>query len=285
MKTESGTLFIVATPIGNLQDISLRAIETLRKVAWIAAEDTRHSSYLLKHFNIATPMKSLHDHNEADRLSFIEDLLEKGKDIALISDAGTPLISDPGYTLIHHLVEKGFKVSPIPGSCAAVAALVGSGLPSDRFTFEGFLPAKSVARCAKLEICKIETATLIFYEAPHRLLDCLEDMIKILGTYRQAVIGRELTKAYESFQRGTLGELFDYFKQHEEQRRGEIVICVAGVEKKAVGETDARRILKILLKELPVKKAAALTAEITGLRKNELYQMAIVMPANNTALK
>ncbi|MCD6048028.1 MAG: methyltransferase [Gammaproteobacteria bacterium] len=270
-----GTLYVIATPIGNLKDITFRAIEVLKTVAWIAAEDTRHSSALMKQYGINTPLKSFHEHNEHQRLQDIENALLQGQDIAIISDAGTPLISDPGYILVQNLSEKGFKISPLPGPCAAIAALSCSGLPTENFLFKGFLPAKTAGRCAQLETCQQETATVVFYEAPHRLLDTLEDMIKVFGENRFAVIAREITKTFEQFQRGSLASLLAYFKTHEEQCRGEIVICIAGAPAKKTSEIDAEKILKLLLTELPVKKAAAVAAEITGLRKNELYQLAL----------
>lgn len=270
-----GTLFIVSTPLGNLKDISFRAIEVLQKVRWIAAEDTRHSIALLKHYNIQTPMKSFHEHNESQRIALIEKELIQGEDIALMSDAGTPLISDPGYGLIRHLTEKKFKVSPVPGACAVIAALSAAGLPTDRFIFEGFLSAKSTARCIQLQTRQYESATLIFYEAPHRLVSCLSDMTIVFGAERQAVIARELTKTFEDFQRGTLSTLFKYYKNHSNQQRGEITICVAGASDKKSSTIDAEKILKILLAELPLKKAAQCAAKITGLKKNELYTMAL----------
>jgi 16S rRNA (cytidine1402-2'-O)-methyltransferase len=273
--TTKGTVFIVATPIGNLTDISAHAIEVLQQVQWIAAEDTRHSAILLNHYGIQTPLKSLHEHNELQRIQYIEETLNAGHDIALISDAGTPLISDPGYQLVTHLVQAGFRISPVPGCCALIAALSCSGLATDQFLFLGFLPNKSTARKTVLSKRLHETATQIFYEAPHRLLECLLDMACIYGDTRQAVVARELSKTYENFQHGSLPALHDYYQAHPEQQRGEIVILVAGSKEAATPLIEAERILKILLDVLPIKTAAAVTADITQLRKNELYQMAL----------
>lgn len=271
----AGTLFVIATPIGNLKDITYRAIETLQQVSWIAAEDTRHSAMLLRHYGIQTPLKSLHEHNEAQRSQAIQEALAQGQDIALISDAGTPLISDPGYTLITQLTQAGFRVAPIPGCCAAIAALSCAGLATDKFLFLGFLPSKANARKTQLALHQQESATQIFYEAPHRLAETLLDMASVYGESRKAVVARELTKTHENFQRGSLAELARHYQNHEEQQRGEIVILVTGCEAMATDLVEATRILKILLQELPVKKAAALAAEITGFRKNELYQQAL----------
>ena len=275
MTAAHGTLYIVATPIGNLQDISARALSTLQKVEWIAAEDTRHSEYLLKHYGIHTRMKSLHTHNEKERIDWVRETLKQGQSIALISDAGTPLISDPGYSLVTILASEGFTISPIPGSCAAIAALCASGLPTDKFLFEGFLPSKSSHRRQQLQQRQHETATLIYYEAPHRLLDSLTDMISVFGEDRKAVVARELTKTFEQFQRGSLQGVLDYFQVHEDKQRGECMILVHGAEVIAADQLEAERILKILLDVMPVKQAAQVASEITGLRKNELYDWAV----------
>lgn len=275
--TPKGTIFIVATPIGHIEDISIRALAILRQVQWIAAEDTRHSATLLKHYGITTPLKSLHEHNEQQRIQDIEAALNAGQNIALISDAGTPLISDPGYPLVNTLVQAGFRVAPIPGCSALIAALSCSGLPTDQFLFSGFLPNKSAARQAALAKRLQERATQIFYEAPHRLMDCLADMITVYGENRPAVIARELTKTYESFQHGSLFELQNYYQAHPEQQRGEIVILLAGNTTAATELGEAERILNILLKVLPMKTAATVAADITQVRKNTLYEMALRM--------
>lgn len=270
-------LYIVATPIGNLGDISQRAIDTLKQVDLIAAEDTRHSSKLLKHFDITTKMMPLHDYNEAQQTQKILQKLKQGKSIALISDAGTPLISDPGYRLVAEIRKAGIEVVPIPGACALISALSVSGLPSDKFRFEGFLPAKQHARKEYLQTLKTEIATLIFYESPHRLLKSLQDMVKVFGENRQAVIARELTKKFETIYDDTLQNLLQYFIDHSEKQCGEFVILVHGEAKQKIAEITAEdiKILNILLEELSVKQAAHLAAKITGKKKNVLYQLAL----------
>lgn len=268
------TLFIVPTPIGNLGDITQRAIEVLSSVDLIAAEDTRHTGKLLAHFNIPTKTFPLHDHNEQQKAQVLVEKLLSGQSIALVSDAGTPLISDPGYHLVNQCRQAGVKVVPLPGACAVITALSASGLPSDRFSFEGFLPPKSKARKDKLlEIAKVER-TCIFYESPHRILDSLEDMLDILGSQREVVLARELTKTFETFQGMQLGELIEWVKADSNQQRGEMVLLVHG-HREVAEETlpdEVTRTLAILTKELPLKKAAALAAEIYNLKKNALYK-------------
>ena len=270
-------LYVVATPIGNMQDMSLRAIEVLKAVDKIAAEDTRHSKTLLNHFMINRPMISLHEFNERECLDMLFEYLDKGETVALICDAGTPLISDPGYHLIKEAKARGVKVVPIPGACAGIAALSVAGLPSDRFVFEGFLPARQEACRNRLTELQYETRTLIFYEAPHRLQDALQSMVAVLGADRIAVVARELTKIHESVINSTLGELLATYTAHPDKQRGEIVILVHGAEKK-VGESvlvETDHVLDILLSELPVKQAASLAARITGERKNTMYDKAL----------
>lgn len=278
LNSTTGSLYVVATPIGNLDDMSVRALKVLREVALIAAEDTRHSLRLMQHFGIATPLAACHEHNERDEGSrFIARLLA-GDNVALISDAGTPLISDPGYHLVRQARAAGIQVIPIPGACALIAALSAAGLPSDRFIFEGFLPAKSVGRKARLELLKEEPRTVIFYEAPHRILECLQDLEDIFGADRPAVLGRELTKTFETLKGLPLGELRAFVEGDSNQQRGECVVLVAGwsaPEGEDVIGAEARRILDLLLQEMPLKRAAALAAEITGVRKNLLYQVAL----------
>ena len=268
------TLFIVPTPIGNLGDITHRAIEVLSNVDLIAAEDTRHTGKLLAHFNIQTKTFPLHDHNEQQKAQVLVERLLSGQSIALVSDAGTPLISDPGYHLVSQCRQAGVKVVPLPGACAVITALSASGLPSDRFSFEGFLPPKSKARKDKLlEIAKVER-TCIFYESPHRILDSLDDMLDILGPDREVVLARELTKTFETFQGLPLGELVEWVKSDRNQQRGEMVLLVHG-HRNVVEESlpdEVTRTLAILTKELPLKKAAALAAEIYNLKKNALYK-------------
>ena len=278
LNSTTGSLYVVATPIGNLDDMSVRALKVLREVALIAAEDTRHSLRLMQHFGIATPLAACHEHNERDEGSrFIARLLA-GDNVALISDAGTPLISDPGYHLVRQARAAGIQVVPVPGACALIAALSAAGLPSDRFIFEGFLPAKTVGRKARLELLKEEPRTVIFYETPHRILECLQDLEEIFGADRPAVLGRELTKTFETLKGLPLGELRAFVEGDSNQQRGECVVLVAGwsePEGEDVIGAEARRVLDLLLQEMPLKRAAALAAEITGVRKNLLYQVAL----------
>jgi 16S rRNA (cytidine1402-2'-O)-methyltransferase len=274
----TGSLYVVATPIGNLDDMSVRALKVLREVALIAAEDTRHSARLMQHFGIGTPLAACHEHNERDEGSRFITRLLAGDNVALISDAGTPLISDPGYHLVRQARAAGIPVVPVPGACALIAALSAAGLPSDRFMFEGFLPAKAVGRRAKLELVKEEPRTLIFYEAPHRILECLQDMEQVFGADRPALLARELTKTFETLKGLPLGELRAFVEADSNQQRGECVVLVAGwtpPEDEDVVGAEARRILGLLLEEMPLKRAAALAAQITGVRKNLLYQVAL----------
>lgn len=275
---QPGTLYVVATPIGNLDDISARALRILREVALIAAEDTRHSARLMQHFGIATPLAACHEHNEREQGGRFIARLEAGEDVALISDAGTPLISDPGFHLVRQVRAAGFAVVPVPGACALIAALSAAGLPSDRFIFEGFLPAKAAGRRSRLEQVREEPRTLIFYEAPHRILECLEDMRAVFGGERQALLARELTKTFETLKGLPLNELCAWVAADSNQQRGECVVLVAGWQAPEGDEAvsaEALRVLDLLLAEMPLKRAAALAAEITGVRKNVLYQVAL----------
>lgn len=278
LNSAAGSLYVVATPIGNLDDISARALKLLREVSLIAAEDTRHSQRLMQHFGIATPLAACHEHNERDEGSRFITRLLAGDDVALISDAGTPLISDPGYHLVRQARAAGINVVPVPGACALVAALSAAGLPSDRFIFEGFLPAKAVGRRGRLESVKEEPRTLIFYEAPHRILECLQDMEAIFGGDRPALLARELTKTFETLKGLPLSELRQFVESDSNQQRGECVVLVAGwtaPEGDEAISSESMRVLDLLLKEIPLKRAAALAAEITGERKNVLYQVAL----------
>ena len=286
LNSTAGSLFVVATPIGNLDDIRARALKVLREAKLIAAEDTRHSLRLMQHFGITTPLAACHEHNERDEGSRFITRLLAGDDVALISDAGTPLISDagtplisdPGYHLVRQARAAGINVVPVPGACALIAALSAAGLPSDRFIFEGFLPAKAVGRRARLQALKEEPRTLIFYEAPHRILECLQDMELVFGGERLALLARELTKTFETLKGLPLEELRAFVEGDSNQQRGECVVLVAGwsapESEDAVG-SEAMRVLDLLLKEMPLKRAAALAAEITGVRKNVLYQAAL----------
>lgn len=273
--SKTGVLYVVATPIGNLEDISARAVRVLGQVDAIAAEDTRHSSRLLQHLGIGVPLLACHDHNERDASVQLVERLLRGQNLALISDAGTPLVSDPGYHLVVKARAAGVAVVPVPGACALIAALSAAGLPSDRFIFEGFLPAKSVARSKQLLAMAQEPRTMIFYEAPHRLLDSVQDMLQVFGGERDAVLARELTKTHETIRDGTLAELAAWIAADANQQRGEAVLLVRGADvRAAAGEVDAQaqKIMQLLCTELPLKKAAALCAQITGVRKNLLYQ-------------
>ena len=272
--SQEAALYIVATPIGNLGDMVPRAVAVLQSVALIAAEDTRHSRRLLDHFNIATRCVAYHDHSGPHELNALLDQLRAGHSIALISDAGTPLISDPGYRLIDTALNEGFSVVPIPGACAAIAALSAAGLPTDRFVFEGFLPAKSQARQQRLRELLRERRTLVFYEAPHRLFETLKDLAGIFGDCRVAVLARELTKLHETIHRAPLRELCEWTIVNE-QNRGECVLIIHGDESEQAIDAEAERVLRVLLEELSVKQASALAAKITGLKKNDLYQQAL----------
>lgn len=266
-------LYVIATPIGNLDDLSPRAAELLAQVDLIAAEDTRHTGRLLTHFNIKTPLMSVHEHNEEARCAQIIARLAAGERVALVSDAGTPLISDPGFVLVREVRRAGYRVSPVPGCCALVAALSASGLPSDRFLFCGFLPARGAARRTELEALQRETATLIFYESTHRILDSLSDMAEVFGAQREAVVARELTKTFETFQADSLAGLMDWMRADDNQQRGEFVVLVRGAVPAAPDQLDpeAQRILRLLAAELPPRKAAGLAAAITGQPKKRLY--------------
>lgn len=274
-----GTLYIVATPIGNLEDLSPRAVKVLSDVAVIAAEDTRHSGRLLQHLGISKPLIALHDHNERGRVQSIVSQLMAGADVALISDAGTPLISDPGYVLVRDVRAEGLRVRPIPGPCALVAALSAAGLPTDRFLFVGFLPAKRTGRRTALEELRREVATLVFYESPHRILATVADIADVVGAQREVVLGREITKTFETFYSGGAADVHAALTEDPHGSRGEFVIVVRGAEKTEsglmAGALDVDQLLNLLMAELPLKKAAKMASELTGLGKNELYQRAL----------
>ena len=265
-------LYIVATPIGNISDITYRAIEILKNVDVVAAEDTRHSGKLLNHYQIKSSMFPLHDHNERQRGQVLVEKIKAGHSVALISDAGTPLISDPGYHLVNACRDAGVDVVPIPGACATITALSAAGLPTDRFSFEGFLPVKEKAKLDKLNALREETQTMVFYESPRRIIDTCEKIIETLGCDRRLVIARELTKTFESFYHFTAKEMFDWLKQDTNHCRGEFVLMIAGSEKVQDIPQAAFDTLSVLKEELPLKKAASLTAKIYDLKKNELYK-------------
>lgn len=283
IKGGAGRLYVVATPIGNLGDLSARGREVLQTCALIAAEDTRHTGALLQAFGVKTPLVSLHDHNEAQRAPELVARLEAGISIALVSDAGTPAISDPGYDLVRAAAAAGIDVVAIPGACAAIAALSIAALPTDRFCFEGFLPARGSARRARLTALASEPRTLVFYESPHRVVDTLADSAAAFGAARPAMVGRELTKLHETTYRGTLRELATRAAGDANFARGEIVLVVGGAtasnESAAGGDGHGGqldRVLEILLAELPLKQAAGLAARlIDGVRDNEAYKRAL----------
>lgn len=271
--SQSGSLWVVATPIGHRDDISARAIQTLRDVAVIAAEDTRHSRPLLQHHGIATPLVALHEHNEREVVDGLVHRMTEGESVALISDAGTPLISDPGFRLVRAARAAGVRCIPVPGACAAIAALSVAGLPSDRFVFEGFLPPKAAARRARLQELAGEGRTLIFYESSHRVAESLADMRDAFGVQREAVLARELTKLFETVLGEPLGELAARVAADPDQQRGECVVLVAGRGE----EVDARlaegeRVFAILREELPPARAAKLAAAISGAPRKLLYR-------------
>ena len=268
-------LYVVATPIGNLQDMVPRAIDVLQSVDRIAAEDTRHSKKLLDNFDIRTPMVSFHDFSEGTRCDDLIQQLLKGDSIALISDAGTPLVSDPGYQLVRSAHEHAIPVFVVPGACAAIAALSVAGLPSDRFVFEGFLPATRSARRKRLSELVSESRTLVFYESPHRIEECVQDAVEAFGEDRECCLARELTKLYETLYWTTLKGLLETVP--ESVMKGEMVLVIRGhsQEKSTDMDVESERILKLLMSELPLKQAASLAAQITGVRKKTLYDAGV----------
>ena len=274
-----GILYCVATPIGNLEDITARALRILAEVSKVYAEDTRVTRRMFTHFGIQNTLESLHDHNETSRVAQIQRELAEGMNVALVSDAGTPLISDPGYKLVNALGAAGCKIVPVPGASALIAALSVAGLPTDRFAFEGFLPAKSVSRRKLLTGLEAESRTLVFYESSHRIADLLEDMLAVFGGERQIVVLRELTKLYESIYRGTATEILQHMAADSDRSRGEFVVVVAGKvcdeSADALAVLNADKVLAVLLEVLPVKQAAAVAARLTGLPKNQLYRQAL----------
>ena len=274
----TGILYIVATPIGNLQDITQRALDTFAQVDLIAAEDTRHSGLLLSHYGIKKPFFALHDHNEQEKAHILVEKLKQGSNIALISDAGTPLISDPGFHLVRQCREARIRVVPLPGACAAITALSASGIASDRFCFEGFLPAKSKARKDKLENIAEEDRTLIFYESTHRILDTLEDMQLVLGEERYIVLSREITKTWETITGNRIKNLREWLLEDLNRTKGEMVLIVEGKPKSDNNDEispQAVKALELIAEELPLKKAAAIVAELYGYKKNALYQFGL----------
>ena len=273
----AGELFVVATPIGNLGDMVPRGIVALQSADLIAAEDTRHSRRLLDHFAIDKPLVAYHDHSGGARVDGLLRSLRDGKKVALISDAGTPLISDPGYRLVKEARAENILITPIPGPCAAVVALSAAGLPTNRFSFEGFLPAKSAGRYKQLQTLVAENRTMVFYEAPHRVLDTLRDMRDVFGDDREVVLARELSKAFETILAAPLAQMVDTVAADSNQQRGEIVLVVNGAESKELTADvmEQKRVLAVLMEELSVKQASTLAAKLTGGNKKELYKLAV----------
>ncbi|MDK2777244.1 MAG: 16S rRNA (cytidine(1402)-2'-O)-methyltransferase [Pseudomonadota bacterium] len=275
-RLQAGTLYIVATPIGNLADLTERAKQVLNSVDVIACEDTRHTQKLLQHLGVRKPLLSVHDHNERERTEQVIHHLRQGQTMALVSDAGTPLISDPGFPLVQALRAEGLTVSPVPGVSAIITALSAAGLPTDRFTFEGFLPHKAGGRREKLAALIQEPRTLVFYESKHRILETLQLMTEAFGSERKACVARELTKTFESFYSGTLPDIITQLQADEDQQKGEFVVMVTGNSDPApASEVDMDKLFKRLLEELPPKKAAAIVADLTGDNKKALYQKAL----------
>ncbi|MFO7648097.1 16S rRNA (cytidine(1402)-2'-O)-methyltransferase [Halomonas sp. 3H] len=275
--SKSGVLYVVATPIGNLEDLSPRAARLLGEVALIAAEDTRHTAGLLRHLGLSVPMLSLHEHNEAARVEQLDARLAAGEALALVSDAGTPLISDPGFVLVRELRARGRRVVPVPGPCALVAALSAAGLPTDRFAFQGFLPAKGAGRRGRLEALAAREETLVFYESPHRIRDTLADLATVMGD-RRVVLARELTKAFETFLDGSAEALLARMEVDPDQARGEFVVMVAGAPPRQEDEAtvvEGEALLAALLAEgVGVKQAASVAARVLGGARKAWYARA-----------
>lgn len=272
----AGSLYLVATPIGNLADITQRAIAVLSQVDIIAAEDTRHSQRLLSHLAIKSKLVAYHEHNE-DRITVkLLNELESGKTIALISDAGTPLISDPGYRLVTQAHDRALTVVPVPGVCAAIAALSAAGLATDAFSFEGFPPAKQLARVHFFEQFLGQQSTMIFYVSCHRIIETLMDMVAVFGGARRASFAREISKTFETIKRMPLAELLEWVESDENQRKGEIVVVLEG-EARVADDSDIDSQLSILLSELPVKQAVSLAVKLTGQNKNDVYRRALAL--------
>lgn len=273
----TGTLYLIATPIGNLADISSRALSTLGSVDLIAAEDTRHSARLLQHYEITTKVISMHSFNEEKQSRALLRRLLDGESIALISDAGTPLISDPGSLLVRLARESGVQVTPIPGACAAIAALSASGLSAAHFLFEGFLPPKAAARQARLASLRTQTATIILYESPRRVIKLIQDIIQEMGSERRVVIARELTKRFETIYCERADHILAWLENDPDQQKGEFVVLIEGAQVPDYDESEARRVLALLLPHMKVKHAASIGAELTGYKKNQLYELALTM--------
>lgn len=280
MSNGAATLYLVATPIGNLEDISQRALQTLEQADLVLAEDTRRTKQLLNHLGITNEVVSFFEHNEEAKTGWVLDQLRNDRSVALVSDAGTPLINDPGYVLVRQCHKEGITVVPIPGPCAAITALSASGLPTNRFLFLGYPPPKAGARKQFYTENSKETGTLVFYESPHRVLESLKDMAKVFGRDREVTLARELTKRYETIRKSTLTELMGWMEQDPDQQRGEFVILVHGSEvNQDESRETAKSCLDIMLAELPLKQAVSITSKITGAPKNVIYDMALAMQA------
>jgi 16S rRNA (cytidine1402-2'-O)-methyltransferase len=285
MSNAKGTLYIVATPIGNLSDISLRALDVLKTVDVIAAEDTRNSKVLLNHHSIQTRMTAFHEHNEDSKSKFLLEKLNAGESIALISDAGTPLINDPGYSLVEQVKKAGFLVTPVPGACALIAALSSSGIATDRFSFEGFLPRTSGARKSVFETYIKRQGTLIFYESSHRILKCMDDVLAVYEPSHKISIARELTKTYETIVTGTVADIHELVNSDSNMQRGEFVVLIEGFDKKqhkqdGLSDEDIET-LKTLMTECSLKTAVKLAVQLTGQSKKELYKAALELNDDN----
>lgn len=273
MSVKKGVFYVISTPIGNLSDITVRAQQVLGQLDYLYAEDTRHTMNLCRHLAVSPSLHSLHEHNEQERVARIIELLQQGNAVGLVSDAGTPLISDPGYRIVAACHEQGICVSPVPGVSALTAALSVCGLPTDQFVYHGFLPAKRAARLAALQALQSETASLVFFESRHRIADSLKDMSEVFGAERLATVARELTKAFETIRRAPLNELLEQTLADENARRGEFVVVVSGApQRQAVLDARLEKLLLELAAELPPRKAAALVAGFAGLSKREVYQ-------------
>lgn len=275
-------LYVVATPLGNLADISRRALEVLAQASLVAAEDTRHSAKLLQHYQIKADLVSCHEFTSEAKIQSLLSRLQSGESIALVSDAGTPLISDPGYVLVAECHRLGITVHPVPGACAAIAALSVGGLPSHSFRFEGFLPAKPGNRKKALQALVAERATLIFYEAPHRVLACVEDIAQVFGGDRRMTVCRELTKRWETVKCAVAEEIVEWMQSDSNQQRGEFVLLVEGATEAETGgevSTEVQHMLSVLMESMSVSQAAAVAAKITGMKKNHLYKLALDIQA------
>jgi len=276
LSMNQGTLYVIATPIGNRADMGERAISVLKQVDLIAAEDTRHSKILMQYYGIGTPMQAYHDHNEEQATPKLIQRLLAGENIALISDAGTPLLSDPGYRLVKAAHESAVKVSPIPGACAAIAALSVSGLATDRFMFAGFPPHKQGARQNFYREFEFQSATLVFYESSHRILASVNDMVQVFGANKRVVLAREITKLFETVHSAELGDLLGWLQADKNQQKGEFVLILEGAEQQMSSQSaELSTLLKVLLDELPVKQASQMAAKITGMKKNQVYKLAL----------